>query len=153
MKTVRIGVSQWVPWIKFDANKSLESAEGVLVEFYKGMKHAKVFDYQLQVESVYGILGPDKKWTGMIGAMLRNETDIVGPFFMDERRGSVVQFVSPLDFSQLVLVTGLTHASNYPFLIFKVFSIEVYHFQYQLPDFLSKFAPLDIPKEMEEISD
>ncbi|KAF8797148.1 Glutamate receptor 1 like protein [Argiope bruennichi] len=90
------------------------------------MKHAKVFDYQLQVESLYGILGPDKKWTGMIGAMLRNETDIVGPFFMDERRGSVVQFVSPLDFSQLVLVTGLTHASNYPFLIFKVFSIELW---------------------------
>ncbi|GBN82173.1 hypothetical protein AVEN_112457-1, partial [Araneus ventricosus] len=117
---------QWVPWIKFDANKSLESAEGVLVEFYKGMKHAKVFDYQLQLEKAYGILGPDKKWTGMIGAMLRNETDIVGPFFMDERRGSVVQFVSPLDFSQLVLVTGLTSAGNYPFLIFRVFSIELW---------------------------
>ncbi|GBO10567.1 hypothetical protein AVEN_247435-1, partial [Araneus ventricosus] len=116
----------WVPWIKFDANKSLESAEGVLVEFYKGMKHAKVFDYQLQLEKAYGILGPDKKWTGMIGAMLRNETDIVGPFFMDERRGSVVQFVSPLDFSQLVLVTGLTSAGNYPFLIFRVFSIELW---------------------------
>ncbi|PRD32718.1 UNVERIFIED_CONTAM: hypothetical protein NCL1_19631 [Trichonephila clavipes] len=90
------------------------------------MKLAKIFDYELQMATAYGVLGNDKKWTGMIGSMVRNETDIGGPFFIDENRGRVVRFVSPLDFSQLVLATGLVPANKHPFLIFRVFSIIVW---------------------------
>ncbi|GFR07741.1 lig_chan-Glu_bd domain-containing protein, partial [Trichonephila clavata] len=126
MQKVRIAVSEWVPWVQFDKNKSLATAQGVLVELYEGMKLAKIFDYELQMATAYGVLGSDKKWTGMIGSMVRNETDIGGPFFIDENRGKAVRFVSPLDFSQLVLATGLVPANKHPFLIFQVFSVNVW---------------------------
>ncbi|KAF8797149.1 putative glutamate receptor like protein [Argiope bruennichi] len=126
MRTVRIAVSQWAPWIQFDANYSLDSAKGVLIELYSGMKQTKIFDYELQMIKAYGVLGPDKKWTGMVGSALRNETDILGPFLIDEGRGSAVQFLSSLDFSELAMATGLTSAGQNPFVVFRVFSAEVW---------------------------
>ncbi|GIY06440.1 lig_chan-Glu_bd domain-containing protein [Caerostris extrusa] len=119
-------IELWVPWVILDANKSLETAQGVLIELYKGMKYAKVFDYELQLASAYGVLGQDKKWTGMVGSLLKNETDVGGPYFVEENRGKVIRFVSPLDFSQLVLVTGLIPENTDPFMIFRVFSITVW---------------------------
>ncbi|CAL1299816.1 unnamed protein product [Larinioides sclopetarius] len=126
MRTVRIAVSQWAPWIQFDGKNSLDSVRGALIELYKGMKQSRVFDYELQMISAYGMLGPDKKWTGMVGSALRNETDIVGPFLVEEDRGSAVRFLDPVDFSQLAIATGLTPASQYPFVIFRAFSPEVW---------------------------
>ncbi|GIY13530.1 uncharacterized protein CDAR_68411 [Caerostris darwini] len=82
--------------------------------------------YELQLASAYGVLGQDKKWTGMVGSLLKNETDVGGPYFVEENRGKVIRFVSPLDFSQLVLVTGLIPENTDPFMIFRVFSITVW---------------------------
>ncbi|GFU13633.1 lig_chan-Glu_bd domain-containing protein [Nephila pilipes] len=126
MQKIRIAVSEWVPWIKFGENKSFATAQGVLVELYKGLKQANFLDYELQMATAYGVLGPDKKWTGMVGSMVRNETDIGGPFFVDANRAQAVKFVSPLDFSQLVMATGLVPANKHPFLIFKIFSMNVW---------------------------
>ncbi|GFU13635.1 uncharacterized protein NPIL_429151 [Nephila pilipes] len=76
--------------------------------------------------TAYGVLGSDEKWTGMIGSMAQNETDIGGPFFLDENRGKAIQFVSPLGFSQAVLATGLVPTKKLPFHIFRVFSMNVW---------------------------
>ncbi|GBM69303.1 hypothetical protein AVEN_86633-1 [Araneus ventricosus] len=128
MRTVRIAVSQWAPWIQFDANNSLDSGRGALIELYKGMKQSRLFDkriavslFRLRDDPVLEI--SDKQ---MPILSLNLETDIQGPFLVDERRGSAVRFLSPLDFSQLAMATGLTPASHYPFVIFRVFSLEVW---------------------------
>ncbi|GBO17494.1 hypothetical protein AVEN_237686-1, partial [Araneus ventricosus] len=63
----------WAPWIQFDANNSLDSGRGALIELYKGMKQSRLFDYELKMIRAYGVLGPDQKWTGMVGSALRNK--------------------------------------------------------------------------------
>ncbi|GIY13532.1 hypothetical protein CDAR_36971 [Caerostris darwini] len=51
------------------------------------------------------------------------ETDLAGPIFINEQRASVVDFAFPIDFSELVIISGLVPANKNPFLIFKIFSV------------------------------
>ncbi|GFV48385.1 lig_chan-Glu_bd domain-containing protein [Trichonephila clavipes] len=126
MENYRIAIAPWNPWIVLEKeNKS--AAHGVVLELYEEMKKAKVFDSTFQFGAQYGgFIGPDGKWNGMIGAMLRNETDIAGPVFMNAARARVVDFAFPLDFSDLVIISGLTPANKNPYLIFGIFSLTVW---------------------------
>ncbi|GFU13631.1 lig_chan-Glu_bd domain-containing protein [Nephila pilipes] len=126
MENFRIALAPWNPWIVLEKeNKS--SAHGVVLELYNEMKKAKVFDSTFQFGASYGgFVGPDGKWNGMIGAMLRNETDVAGPVFINAARASVVDFAFPLDFADLVIISGLVPANKNPYLIFRIFSITVW---------------------------
>ncbi|XP_035219684.1 uncharacterized protein LOC118192776 [Stegodyphus dumicola] len=62
----------------------------------------------------------------MIGSMLENETDISGPYFITKPRADVVAFSTPFAFSELAIVSGLVPANKDPFVIFEVFSWQVW---------------------------
>ncbi|GFU13626.1 glutamate receptor U1 [Nephila pilipes] len=118
---------KWNPWIVLDKkNKSL--AHGVVVEFYDEMKRSKVFDYTLKFLSSLGggVIGPDGKWNGMVGALIRNEIDMAGPLFLDERRAKVINYAFPLAFADLVIISGVVPANKDPYLIFGIFSAEIW---------------------------
>ncbi|GBN21473.1 hypothetical protein AVEN_244199-1 [Araneus ventricosus] len=82
--------------------------------------------FTYQYDAPYGgFIGPDGKWNGIVGDMINNVTDLAGPIFINEARASVVDFAFPVDFSQLVIISGLVPAHKDPFLIFGVFSLTV----------------------------
>ncbi|GIY32615.1 hypothetical protein CDAR_37001 [Caerostris darwini] len=72
---------------------------------------------------VYGAKSPNGTWSGMLGSMLSNETDISGPYFVTEDRSLAMEFTVPLAFSQLTLLSGLVSSNRDPFLILGVFSV------------------------------
>ncbi|GFV03385.1 lig_chan-Glu_bd domain-containing protein [Trichonephila clavipes] len=76
--------------------------------------------YSLKNDAAYGgFIGPDGKWNGMMGSL---EIDVAGPLFINEARSKVVNFAFPLDFADLVIISGLIPANKYPNLIFGIFS-------------------------------
>ncbi|GBN30640.1 hypothetical protein AVEN_219576-1 [Araneus ventricosus] len=84
-------------------------------------------NFTYQYDAPYGgFIGPDGKWNGIVGDMINNVTDLGGPIFINEARASVVDFAFPVDFSQLVIISGLVPAHKDPFLIFGVFSLTIW---------------------------
>ncbi|GBN30641.1 hypothetical protein AVEN_219577-1 [Araneus ventricosus] len=75
------------------------------------------------------ILGEDNKFH--LGGVAKDvyegmkESDISGPYFIDEDRSLAVEFSDPMAFSQLTIVSGLISSNRDPFLILAVFSMPV----------------------------
>ncbi|KAG8182023.1 hypothetical protein JTE90_013954 [Oedothorax gibbosus] len=125
MQKLRISVIPWNPWVMFPQG-NISNARGVIIDIYQALKNSEVFNYELQHAESYGSLGKDNKWTGMIRQMIDNETDLSGPFFLDEAKAKVVDYNAPLFFTQLVIVTNLVPSNKDPFLVFGIFSVHVW---------------------------
>ncbi|KAF8797146.1 hypothetical protein HNY73_001443 [Argiope bruennichi] len=118
---LRTALSPWNPWIVL---KNKTEAQGVILDLYDKLKGSGTVDFTYQYDAPYGgFIGPDGKWNGMIGDMINNVTDLAGPIFINEARAKAVDFAFPVDFSQLVIITGLVPAHKDPFLIFGVFPL------------------------------
>ncbi|XP_055947105.1 glutamate receptor ionotropic, kainate 5-like [Argiope bruennichi] len=114
----------WNPWIVL---KNKTEAQGVILDLYDKLKGSGTVDFTYQYDAPYGgFIGPDGKWNGMIGDMINNVTDLAGPIFINEARAKAVDFAFPVDFSQLVIITGLVPAHKDPFLIFGVFPLAIW---------------------------
>ncbi|XP_035219681.1 glutamate receptor ionotropic, delta-2-like [Stegodyphus dumicola] len=128
MQKFRVRFGTWNPYsvLKVEGNET--RLEGIAREIYDIMSETMNFQYetQLQKDLQYGTLGPDNKWTGMVGATVANKTDISGPYFITEQRAMAMDFAVPIGFSELCIVSGLVRANRDPFLIFEIFSLELW---------------------------
>ncbi|GBN73286.1 hypothetical protein AVEN_136532-1 [Araneus ventricosus] len=127
MNVYRVRFAPWIPFVDpilGEDNKF--HLGGVAKDVYEGMKVFMDFNYDAvpQSDNIYGAK-VNGTWNGMIGSMVENETDISGPYFIDEDRSLAVEFSDPVAFSQLTIVSGLISSNRDPFLILAVFSMPV----------------------------
>ncbi|GBM89729.1 hypothetical protein AVEN_216839-1 [Araneus ventricosus] len=128
MTVYRVRFAPWIPFVDpilGEDNKF--HLGGVAKDVYEGMKIFMDFNYHAvsQSDNIYGAK-VNGTWNGMIGSMVKNETDISGPYFIDEDRSLAVEFSDPVAFSQLTIVSGLISSNRDPFLILAVFSMPVW---------------------------
>ncbi|GIY32619.1 hypothetical protein CDAR_37021 [Caerostris darwini] len=125
MTVYRIRFAPWVPYIDPVIGKDNKSQlGGVAKDAYDAMKTFMMFNYVAVAQpfNTYGAKSPNGTWSGMIGTMMSNETDISGPYFVSEERALAMEYTVPLAFSQLTLLSGLVSSNRDPFLILGVFS-------------------------------
>ncbi|XP_055947099.1 probable glutamate receptor [Argiope bruennichi] len=128
MTVYRIRYAPWVPFVDPVLGKDNKfHLGGYAKDAYDGMKMFMDFDYhaEIQPDNVYGAK-VNGTWSGMIGSIVANESDISGPFFIDEDRSLAVEFSVPLAFSQMTIVSGMVSSNRNPFMILAVYSIPVW---------------------------
>ncbi|GBN39819.1 hypothetical protein AVEN_26065-1, partial [Araneus ventricosus] len=87
------------------------------------------YETAYQTDNIYGAK-VNGTWTGMIGSMVNNESDISGPYYIDEARAGAVEFSAPVAYSPLTLISGLVSSNKDPFLILALFSTPVKCFEF-----------------------
>ncbi|XP_077301068.1 ionotropic receptor 8a [Arctopsyche grandis] len=107
-KFFRIGTTPAIPWSypKLDPNTGLPMKtakgqpiyEGFCIDFIKRMSEVMDFDYEI-ITPAFGTFGrktPNGTWTGIIGDLVRGETDMaVASTIMTSEREEVIDFVAP----------------------------------------------------------
>ncbi|KAG8182846.1 hypothetical protein JTE90_000450 [Oedothorax gibbosus] len=130
MKKFRVRYGTWVPFATFKYDKDNKKVLGGIVgDVYEGMKtFLGQFEYEshIQPDNTFGARLPSGSFSGMIGAVFNNETDIAGPFQISEGRSFGVEFTTPLGFSQIGIMSGMVPTNKDPFLIFSIFSMPVW---------------------------
>nr|QHN69186.1 ionotropic receptor 4 [Sirex nitobei]QHN69198.1 ionotropic receptor 17 [Sirex nitobei] len=104
----RIGTAEAIPWslIKKDpvTGEPIKDAdnndvwEGYCVDFIQKLSEDMNFDYELVIppDGTFGIKLPNEKWTGLVGDLVRGETDIVvAALTMTSEREEIIDFVAP----------------------------------------------------------
>ncbi|KAG8172977.1 hypothetical protein JTE90_005363, partial [Oedothorax gibbosus] len=79
-----------------------------------------------QSNGAFGVKLPNGSFTGMIGSLMINETDISGPFIMNEERSKVVEFSEPISDTYMGILSGVVETQKNPFIIFQIFSVPVW---------------------------
>ncbi|KAG8182025.1 hypothetical protein JTE90_013956 [Oedothorax gibbosus] len=118
-------VGMWNPWVIYGKGNGTP-IRGVAIEIYETMKTKRIFDYEIQSGALYGGSVINKKWTGLMGALISNVTDVGGPIFVSEERAQHVEFVTPIAFGKLALLSGMVNANKNPYLVFGIFSVQVW---------------------------
>ncbi|KAG8182847.1 hypothetical protein JTE90_000451 [Oedothorax gibbosus] len=86
------------------------------------------FDYEVEFQpnGTFGSKLPDGTFNGMVGSLMRNETDIGGPLLVTEERNKAVEFSVPFSIFQYGLMSGTVETQKHPFLIFDIFELPVW---------------------------
>ncbi|XP_054707516.1 probable glutamate receptor [Uloborus diversus] len=121
--------SVWNPYsiLRKDQN-NVTYLDGIARDVYETMERSMNFKYELKMQPdlVFGSVGPNETWSGMIGSMLAKETDISGPYFITTQRASVVDFSQAFLFSEQGIVSGLVPASKDPLVwLWTIFAIMI----------------------------
>ncbi|KAG8182849.1 hypothetical protein JTE90_000453 [Oedothorax gibbosus] len=98
---------------------------GTVLDIFESMKiFINHFDYDatLQFNRAFGAKLPNGSFTGMIGSLMNNETDMCGPFIMNEERSKVVEFSEPISDTYMGIMSGVVETQKDPFIIFQVFT-------------------------------
>ncbi|KAG8175281.1 hypothetical protein JTE90_006641 [Oedothorax gibbosus] len=97
------------------------------------------FDYAatLQPDKAFGLKLPNGSFTGMIRSLVINETDIAGPFAVNEERSNVVEFSEPFFYAYLGIMSGVVETQKNPFIISQIFTVQV---SSQTQDFFCNFG-------------
>ncbi|KAG8182851.1 hypothetical protein JTE90_000455 [Oedothorax gibbosus] len=80
----------------------------------------------MQPDGAFGAKLSNGSFTGMIQSLVKNETDISGPFKMNEERSKVVQFSEPFVDAYLGIMSGVVETQKNPFIIFQIFTVQVW---------------------------
>ncbi|XP_034948980.1 ionotropic receptor 25a [Chelonus insularis] len=104
----RVGTAYALPWstikkdpvtgelMKDDQGKYIW--EGYCIDFIKKLAESMKFDYELVIpeDNSFGSKTPDGKWNGLVGDLVRGQTDIViASLTMTSEREEVIDFVAP----------------------------------------------------------
>ncbi|KAG8182024.1 hypothetical protein JTE90_013955 [Oedothorax gibbosus] len=120
-----INAAPWSPWIIYGAGND-SSIRGVAIEIYEAMRKRNIFNYVIQKKGLYGGGLVNGKFTGLVGSMVANQTDVGGPLFMSEERARAVQYSSAIDYCKIGIMSGMVPANKNPFLVFGIFSFQVW---------------------------
>ncbi|XP_042899323.1 glutamate receptor U1-like [Parasteatoda tepidariorum] len=129
MRKYRIRYMAWNPYVIIETIGNETKFRGLTAELYEAMKRIMNFNYEaiLQPDRSFGGKTPDgEHWTGMIGDTIANETDLSGPYFIDEETYIAMKYAKPLGFSQLAIASGVISTSSNSFLVFQIITREVW---------------------------
>ncbi|GIY13528.1 hypothetical protein CDAR_68401 [Caerostris darwini] len=120
--------TEWPPWAMDVPVGNKTVFVGVLKDVFEALSYS--LNYKFQIESQedhqFGSLQKDGSYSGMLGALVREEIDIAGPFVVSEQRAIVAEFTTFLESSSLGIITGIKSDDRNIFLYAKVFSWQVW---------------------------
>lgn len=97
-----------LPWPSFVERDVSGGYQGLCVDLLRHLQTALNFSYQWTepADGEWGTLNADKKWTGLVGLLERQEVDlVVAPLAMQAEREKVMDFIHPfyLDYTTVLL--------------------------------------------------
>lgn len=112
-----------------EAQADLKNYNGVAIEVVKRL--AAIFKFNIRVtrpkDGQFGILLPDKSWNGLVGTLVRNESDIgLTALSITVNRTQVVDFTRPYYVETAAILVRIPEEVQNYFAIFEPFSMTVW---------------------------
>ncbi|GIY06448.1 hypothetical protein CEXT_605221 [Caerostris extrusa] len=120
--------TEWPPWAMDVPVGNKTVFVGVLKDVFEALSYSLNYKFHIESQKTTSSVHckKDGSYSGMLGALVREEIDIAGPFVVSEQRAIVAEFTTFLESSSLGIITGIKSDDRNIFLYAKVFSWQVW---------------------------